>query len=128
MCFEKTSNRQKPKKATKPILAFKRLRINGAELESPQYRHVWKMREVVKVKMQESLYRETEVEAGLHCYIKKEFADKNWSGINIFTVPVLIPKGATYYKNKNEIVSNRMILLDDNVKGIETIKFLIGQK
>jgi len=124
MCFVRKSG-QRRKKATEDILAFKRLRIQGDDIISPYIYTKWKVGELKKADMQQNGLGE--IEQGLHCYVSEEIAVKNWGGCT--TVPVIIPKGAHYYINDKEIVSNQMIVAADKIDStLETIKFLISKR
>ena len=56
--------------------------------------------------------------AGFHCF-KQKAAAKNYSGNTV--VPIMIPKGAYYYENKSQFVSNRMVLLGSDIKIFEKV-------
>lgn len=123
MCFITPSNILKAKIARRDIIAFKsvyiRTGLKKVTIVSPVRGFEWKVGILYKANMEcELLYKGKNVHAGFHCF-KQKAAAKNYSGNTV--VPIMIPKGAYYYENKSQFVSNRMVLLGSDIKIFEKV-------
>lgn len=108
MCFFTRKNVIKAKVARKPILAYKALKINGNVVYSPMRYMEWKAGHVHTARLKTKLGSKGEaITVGLHCFKTKKSA----LTVTNSAFPVLIPKGARYYENDSQFVSNKMVLL-----------------
>ncbi len=107
MCFFPRKNVIKARVARKPILAYKALKVNGAVVYSPLRYMEWKAGRVHKAKLKPKISKGSNIHVGLHCFKTKKKALTVTSTV----FPVLIPKGALYYENDSQFVSNQMVLL-----------------
>ena len=116
MCFRITYNGKKTATiAKKDIIAYKVLKYVEGKLISPYNYMSWKKGLIVKiggVKSNDS----NEIDIGLHCKKTIEGAIEFMGFINVYLEEeamiyyVIIPKGARYWENVSEYVSNKMIL------------------
>lgn len=96
--------------ATEDIVVYKNLHIRNKKLISPYYEHRYKIKECytvdIPVPKWDTMYQCYVIEQGLHAYRKKY----STRGSNYLTYIAIIPKGSTYFMNRDEIVSNKLII------------------
>ena len=111
MCFYKTSCRSVLKTANNDILVYKSLKISstGKTLRSP-YRKgtIWKVGVIKKANLEINTYTH-HVHQGLHS--GKTYNEVRNIGDDIFIC--IIPRGAKYYENAKQYVSDKLILVSD---------------
>lgn len=113
MCFHKISNDQKPQVAEQDIECFKYLYKD--KLRSPIQLFQWKVGIVAESTIEDY---GSEIEDGFHAckteedaqeYIEETEGNDNHHEYAIYKFK--IPKGAEYYKNRTQYVSNKMVLV-----------------
>lgn len=116
MCFKTRSMDNKASVATKDIIAFKLMKhITLTEAHSPFRPCAWRIGKIKRSDLPKTLrYHGQEIEVGLHCF-KTAGSASNYSfkERDNKLVVVMIPKGALYYENRTQYVSNKMIFLGD---------------
>lgn len=124
MCFITPNNVRKAKTATKDIIAFKAMNLvienNKQEMRSPTKRTFkWTVGKLFNADLENPLpFTGANINVGFHSFKRKSGA-KNYGGNTV--VPVMIPKGAIYYENKTQFVSNQMTALGTNIEIFEKI-------
>lgn len=123
MCFLTPPNVFKAKVARRDIIAFKSLYVSQIgtrqTITSPVKRFSWKVGTLYTCPMDAQLsYKGKNIYVGFHCFKKKKGA-ADYSGNTV--APVMIPKGAFYYENEDQFVSNKMILLGSNIEVFEKV-------
>lgn len=104
MCFDRIG---KMKKATKNILVYKALGGEGKRLYSPYHVwHGWTMREERKEKDFVKNATQSSLVHGYHSC--KTPLDASFHADNVYRFT--IPKGAWYYENNDEYLSNKIYL------------------
>lgn len=115
MCFTNTEGQLTAKVAENDIECYKYLMNAGRGLESPCYDHMWKEKEVSEAAAfsEEGKY---EIEAGFHscktfsscCIYRAWMSDSLWA-----IYKFIIPKGALYFENATQYVSNKIYLASE---------------
>jgi hypothetical protein len=114
MCFYTRRSVTKAEVAKHPIIAFKLMEnVTMSGAESPFRSTKWTVGRVKKAGLRKELnYGGQDIERGLHCFKTAASARRYMHRRASHKVTVvMIPKGALYYENDTQYVSNEMILL-----------------
>lgn len=118
MCFSPKSNVRKAKTARSSIIAFKLMRcVKENTALSPFQYFTWTTgKEYSSYLNRELDYPGQGINEGLHCFKTLKDA-KNYPSREQYheIAVVMIPKGAMYYENDEQYVSNRMVMLGTNI-------------
>lgn len=106
MCFRVTTRVQK---AEKDIIVYKFLRDYTKGPVSPHYHARWGVGAVKSSKLDLNHRNGSEINIGLHA-CKTISGAKKLNGTRVTIYALVIPKGAYFYKNASQYVSNRMKL------------------
>lgn len=119
MCFITRPKIKAAKVAKSNIIAFKLMKNIGISTAYSPFRDkVWQIGHPVSARLKTPLsYAGEEINEGLHCFKTAGDARRYASREKHHKlVPVMIPQGAEYYENDNQIVSNQMILLGTDLR------------
>lgn len=115
MCFYISDKHPNAMVAKKDISVYKILERVGIENKkltglSPYKTYEWTQGKLAKAEIKSR--RDVEIDEGLHAFVKLSIAKilRNNSSKVRTICECIIPKGAIYYINSKEIVSNKMIL------------------
>lgn len=120
MCFYKKTRESVAIKAHQDIFALKVL-VKGKDkkLHSPHQTATWTIGKVKRcTKFDPKREGSLEVNEGLHCYrmLNMAFYAKGRYNLSKGVFVVMIPEGAMYYQNENEICANKMVVLSEITK------------
>lgn len=113
MCFTNTQNQETAKIAENDIECYKYLRSWAEGLQSPMFgEFYWKEKEINEVDLGE-LDSSNEIDEGFHscktlknCQTYRKYNDDYGLSIYLF----IIPKGAKYFENGTQYVSDKIYL------------------
>ena len=108
MCFSLRPGVHKATLATKNIFAYKALYVNGDKITSPSFNARWTPKKMKHARGFKKCTMFSSIDEGLHCFKNKTLARYYTSGVKVFKVK--IPKGAYYYENSTQYVSNKMMI------------------
>lgn len=112
MCFINYRNQESAKVATEDIPVFKGLNVDyKGVITSPVRKYTrWKVGVTKTVWFMKKRGNPIDIQKGIHS-AKNPLIARGWSDTgNVFNA--IIPKGAKYWENNNEFVSNKLKLLE----------------
>lgn len=106
MCFYKNKSTDTVRVARRDIKVYKQLHRKRGKYLSPVYGQEWERKKVVTSQLTQNAYS-SYVYAGLHAFRKRRHAGGYGGTVYSF----IIPRGAKYFMNDTQYVSDKMYML-----------------